>query len=283
MSEVVCDLVKIPTFPSTPLLVDFLPGLIQDCFAFIPVEFHRPTSTRVVLGARYIPPPPPLQLQFQTMTLVVYVCPPPPGLDGSYHPESGGTLMGAAMSVAKNVASNTGTATTAADGTATAKAKPSAEVPVAEKTDVTTNGDGPKVDTEETVVPVPPTDKSNGLVVEVPPEQAPTASKSEAPPPTRKSSFIFNVGGGKQSPERGSATDRRSSGAGGPAVTDRRGSAGGGPSSRGSSPANASGGGSGPIGAERPTHRKKSSEFDELLGLWLGLLTSFVMELLLYS
>lgn len=183
------------------------------------------------------------------------------------------------MSVAKNVASNTGTVTTAADGTATsAKAKPSSETPVAEKASVATNGDGPRVDTED-----PPTDKSNGLVVEVPPEQAPTATKSEASAPTRKSSFLFNVGGGKQSPEPGSATDRRSSGAGGPAVTDRRGSAGGGPSSRGSSPANASGGGSGPIGAERPTHRKKSSECEDLLGIWLGLLTSVLMELLLYS
>lgn len=173
------------------------------------------------------------------------------------------------MSVAKNVASNTSTMTTAADGTVAAKAKPSSEALVDDKAAVdangapkASNGDAPKVDAEETTLPIPPTSESDGLVVEVPPEQA---AKSEAPGPTRKSSFIFNVGGGKQSPERGSVTDKRSFGAGGPAATDRKGSAGGGPSSRGNSPANASGGGSGPIGPERPSHRKKSSECDELL------------------
>lgn len=187
-----------------------------------------------------------------------------PGLDGSYHPESGGTLMGAAMSVAKNVASNTSTITTAGDGTVAAKSRPSSDPGAANGAPEASNRDAPKVDTEETALPVPPTGESNGLEVEVPPEQALSTAKSEPPGPTRKSSFIFNFGGGKQSPERGSVSDKRSV-AGGPAATDRRGSAGAGPSSRGSSPADASGGGSGPIVPERPSQRKKSSECYELL------------------
>lgn len=158
------------------------------------------------------------------------------------------------MSVAKNVANNTG-------GTGTAKTTPAAsaaETVVAAKAATTVNGatkaangDTPKTERAE----------SNGGLdmapLEVSPsEQAKTTAKSEAPAPARKSSFLLNMGG-KQSPDRG-VTDRRSVGAGGPAAADRRGSAGGGPSSRGNSPAHAPSGGSGPIGGERG--RKKSSE-----------------------
>eukprot|EP00752_Nemacystus_decipiens_P012159 g10778.t1 len=160
------------------------------------------------------------------------------GLDGSYHPESGGTLMGAAMSVAKNVASNT-PASSAAEATTTANGAAKA-----------TNGETPKSDRGES-------NGSGGVApLEVSPsDQTKTTAKTDAPAPSRKSSFLVNIGG-KQSPERG-VTDKRAFGSGGPAAVDRRASAGGAPSSRGSSPANAPSGGSGPIGGERG--RKKST------------------------
>lgn len=177
---------------------------------------------------------------------------PLPGLDGSYHPESSGTLMGAAMSVAKNVASNP--AISIAGGGAgavpdeTTPAGSAAETFSASEDAVTANG-AAKVTSGD--LPETNGGRSNGgaegapLEVVAPPELAKTTSKSEAPAPSgRKSSFLLNMGG-KQSPERGAA-DRRPPGTGGP-------------SSRVSSPANApGGGGSGPIGGER--NRKKSSE-----------------------
>lgn len=150
------------------------------------------------------------------------------------------------MSVAKNVASNT----SAISGEA-AKTTPDKAATTANGAADATNGDTPKIDRVE----------SNGGVgmtpVEVSPsDEAKTTAKSEAPAPSRKSSFLLNITG-KQSPERG-VTDKRPSGAGGSAAADRRASAGAGPSSRGGSPANAPSGGSGPIGGERG--RKKSSE-----------------------
>lgn len=165
------------------------------------------------------------------------------------------------MSVAKNVASSTSAISTAGGEAGVAKSTPAssaAEAVDADKAattangaDKATNGDTPKTDRGE----------SNGGVemapLEVTPtEQAKATAKSEAPAPSRKSSFLLNIGG-KQSPERG-VTDRRSFGAGGAAAVDRKASAGGGPSSRGNSPAHAPSGGSGPIGGERA--RKKSSE-----------------------
>lgn len=206
-------------------------------------------SARVMLSFQ-IPTRCPCSVLFVPPTL------PPLGLDGSYHPESGGTLMGAAMSVAKNVASNT-SAMSAAGGEA-AKTTPASSA--ADTVDATTtangtakatNGDTPRTNRGE----------SNGGLEVAPLEvassdQTKATAKSDAPAPARKSSFLLNIGG-KQSPERG-VTDKRSFGSGGPAAVDRRASAGGGPSSRGSSPANAPSGGSGSIGGERA--RKKSSE-----------------------
>ncbi len=153
------------------------------------------------------------------------------------------------MSVAKNVASNTSTNSIAGAGVS-AKTSSDAETSLADIGTAEANGAGKATNGE-----MPKTDgggsgdQSNGLAEVAPPEQAKSVAKSEAPAPPRKSSFLFNVGGGnsRQSPERGN-------------VTDRRASAGGGPSSRGSSPANATGGGSGPIGGDRG--RKKSSECD---------------------
>lgn len=155
------------------------------------------------------------------------------------------------MSVAKNVASNTSASSIAGAGVSAKTETSLADKGTAEANGAgrATNGETPKTDGGGGG------DQSNGLAeatsVEVaPPEQAKSMAKSEAPAPSRKSSFLFNVGGGnsRQSPERGN-------------VTDRRASASGGPSSRGSSPANATGGGSGPIGGDRG--RKKSSECDE--------------------
>lgn len=161
------------------------------------------------------------------------------------------------MSVAKNVANNTAGGETVAAKTAPAASATGTAVGADKAPSTTngaakaTNGDTPKTDRGD----------SNGGVevtpLEVSPsEQAKTTAKTEAPAPSRKSSFLLNIGG-KQSPERG-VTDKRSFGAGGSAAVDRRASAGGGPSSRGNSPANAPSGGSGPIGGERV--RKKSSE-----------------------
>ena len=152
------------------------------------------------------------------------------------------------MSVAKNVASNT-SALSAAGGGASKASSAAAAITTANGAARATNGDTPKTDQGE----------SNGGVevtpLEVSPsDQAKTTAKSDATAPSRKSSFLLNIGG-KQSPERG-VTDKRAFGAGGPAAVDRRASAGGAPSSRGSSPANAPSGGSGPIGAGK----KKSSE-----------------------
>eukprot|EP00903_Cladosiphon_okamuranus_P017102 g15757.t1 len=164
------------------------------------------------------------------------------GLDGSYHPESGGTLMGAAMSVAKNVAS-TSSAVSAADGEAakTTPASSAADTAVDATTTANgaakaTNGDTPRTDRGESSggVEVAPLEVS-------PSDQSKATAKSDAPAPARKSSFLLNMGG-KHSPERG--------------VIDKRSGAGG-PSSRGNSPANAPSGGSGPIGGERA--RKKST------------------------
>lgn len=159
------------------------------------------------------------------------------------------------MSVAKNVASNTSTTPTA--GTAAAKTmSAAAEPPVAAKAAGASNGslkgsNGgiPKPHNGD----IPQSGESNELPEEAPreaapPEQSKMAAKSDIPGPTRKSSFLFNVGGGnsKQSPERHSVTDKRSLGVGGAG-------------SKASSPANTAGGGPGAAGGERA--RKKSSEF----------------------
>ena len=150
------------------------------------------------------------------------------------------------MSVAKNVASNTSNSTIAGAGVS-AKASSDAETSSANEGTASANGAAKATNGEE-----PKTDggggESNGLAEAASAEVSPpdkSGAKSDAPAP-RKNSFLFGGGNPRQSPERGSGVDRR-------------GSAGGGPSSRASSPANATGGGSGPIGGERG--RKKSSEW----------------------
>lgn len=172
------------------------------------------------------------------------------GLDGSYHPESGGTLMGAAMSVAKNVASHTSTSSTTGEAAANTTPTAAADA-VVDKAAVSTsgaskatNGESPRADGQEAV---PPSGNSNGVVDVAPPEQAKTSAKSDAPAPARKSSLLFGVGGGnaKQPPEQGGVVDRRLSGAAGQ-------------NSRGGSPAAAPSGAQGTGGGDRA--RKKSSE-----------------------
>lgn len=158
--------------------------------------------------------------------------------------------MGAAMSVAKNVASHTSTSSTTGEAAANTTPTAAADA-VVDKAAVSTsgaskvtNGESPRADIQETI---PPSGDSNGLVDGAPPEQTKTAAKSDAPAPARKSSLLFGVGGGnaKQPPEQGGVADRRSSGAGGQ-------------NSRGSSPAAAPSGAQGAGGGDRA--RKKSSE-----------------------
>ncbi|CAM9172377.1 unnamed protein product [Ectocarpus sp. 4 AP-2014] len=171
------------------------------------------------------------------------------GLDGSYHPESDGTLMGAAMSVAKNVAShtstlsNTGEAATNTTPTAAADAAVDKAAVSTSGASKATNGESSRAYRQEAI---PPSGDSNGLVDGAPPEQANTAAKSDAPAPARKSSLLFGVGGGnaKQPPEQGGVADRRASAAGGQ-------------NSRGSSPAAAPSGAQGAGGGDRA--RKKST------------------------
>lgn len=211
-----------------------------------------------------------------------------PGLDGSYHPESDGTLMGAAMSVAKNVASSSTSSMTIPGAAAASKASSTAaKAPPATAgkaaggegngTSTATNGGMTTAGRGVTALQV----GADGELSEHPevtlPGQGKTPVKSEAPAP-RKSSFLLNPGGGanqRQSPERKSVTDRRLPGAGGQAATDRRASgAGGGPSVRGGSPANAPDVALGAVGgqgspdvslAEKQRARKKSSKCDGVL------------------
>lgn len=125
--------------------------------------------------------------------------------------------MGAAMSVAKNVASNTCTTPPIASGTVLKNPSTSA---TANGTN-TTNGD-------RAVDPAQEVGSSGELTVaaeEMQVGQLKSPASSEGPASRRKSSFVFNIGNQRQSPERKNLGDRRISGAGGAPASERRASA----------------------------------------------------------
>lgn len=193
------------------------------------------------------------------------------GLDGSYHPESDGTLMGAAMSVAKNVASNT-SSTSVVGGTPAKTSSPPPEPPAATATKTTgaVNGSSAATNggTAESARPSPLRVDSgselNGKAESILSAQSKTITKPEDAKSRRKNSFIVNVGGvsQRQSPERKSVAERRPSGTGGPTTMDRRPV--GGAGLRGSSPARGVDGsiGSPDIGVagDKQRNKKKSSK-----------------------
>lgn len=194
------------------------------------------------------PPPHESDVRFPSHMLLA-------GLDGSYHPESGGTLMGAAMSVAKNVASNTSSGEKAAA--------------VENGTRKATNGENTAAHPQGSTLQVDASSDANGAADAVAPVQAKTPGKAEGAASGRKSSFMLGVGGGanqRQSPERKTVTDRRGFGAGGQAPSDRRPSGVGvGASFRAGSPApdGVSSIGQGSLdgsGGDKQRARKKSSE-----------------------
>ena len=203
-----------------------------------------------------------------------------PGLDGSYHPESDGTLMGAAMSVAKNVASNSPASSMVTSKAGATLSKAAKDVEAAGSTDGPrgessfSNGDTIKArgKPEESVSNGVSTDELNGgedsaaaavgktpkveVVVAVSSTVSASAGKGG-----RKSTFGLALGTGsnhRQTLESRGAADRRSSGQGSWALGDRV------PNIKAGSPGPDGVSPMGPISpdvGDRQRARKKSSKF----------------------
>lgn len=195
------------------------------------------------------------------------------GLDGSYHPESDGTLMGALKSVEKNVASNTSSSSVVGGTpakTSSAPAKPPTPRVTATRTTGAENGTSAATngDAAESARPSPLRVDSggelNGKAESILSAQSKTITKAEEAKSRRKNSFILsmNTGNQRQSPERKSVAERRPSGTGGSTGTDRRPT--GGAGLRGSSPARGVDGSIGSpdvgVAGDKQRVKKKSSK-----------------------
>lgn len=117
------------------------------------------------------------------------------GLDGSYHPESGGTLMGAAASVAKNLAShNSGSA--AADGDAPTDSNSLPTADSSSVVDPSENGDNPPATNGESSHEHDANSASNGRVDGEPSAQGKSTRKADGSGSTRRPSVPPSSGGG---------------------------------------------------------------------------------------